>query len=92
MTDQGVMIPKGTRYGIYALRSKQEEITDHSSEGPQTNKEKDSWLIKEFRLKKSPFLQDPKHMEAALATLKKHWGVFSLDGAFGKTSLIEHHI
>ncbi len=31
-------------------------------------------------------------MEAALATLRKHWGVFSLDSAFGKTSLIEHHI
>ena len=31
-------------------------------------------------------------MKAALTTLRKHWSVFSLDGAFGRTSLIEHHI
>ncbi len=94
MTDQEVTIPKGTRYGIYALRSEEEEIsnTNHEEIKPHTDEEKDQWLIKEFRLRKSPFLQNPKNMEAALATLKKHWGVFSLDGAFGKTSLIEHHI
>ncbi len=94
MTDQEVTIPKGTRYGIYALRSEEEETTNTNNERerPQTNKEKDKWLIKEFRLQKSSFLRNPKHMEAALATLKKHWGVFSLNGAFGKTSLIKHHI
>ncbi len=92
MTDQEVTIPKGTRYGIYALRSKEEEATNNSGRGPQTYEEKDRWLIKEFRLKKSPFFQNPKRMEAALNSLRKHWGGFSLGGAFGKTSLIEHHI
>ena len=92
MTDQEVTIPKGTRYGIYALRSEEEETTNTNNGNDGTNKEKDKWLIREFCLQKSPFLQDPKRMEAALATLRKHWGVFSLDGAFGKTSLIKHHI
>ena len=76
------------------MRSEEEETTNTNNGGarPQTNEEKYKWLIKEFRLQKSPFLQNPKHMAAALATLKKHWDVFSLDGALGKTSLVEHHI
>ncbi len=58
MTDQEVTIPKGTRYGIHALRSKEQEITNNNDKRPQTNEEKDRGLIKEFRLKKSPFLQE----------------------------------
>ncbi len=30
-------------------------------------------------------------MKAALTTLRRHWSVFSLNGAFGRTSFIEHH-
>ncbi len=92
MTDQEVTIRKGTRYGVYTLRSEEGESSPPTNTGPQTDEEKDRWLNTEFRLKKSPFLQDPKCMKAALTTLPKHWSVFSLDGAFGRTSRFKHHI
>ncbi len=46
MTEQEITIPKGTRY---ALRNEEEApLPPHV--GPQTDEEKDRWLIREFRL------------------------------------------
>ena len=54
--------------------------------------EKTAWLRTEFRLDNSPWLRDKKDLAAALAMLLRHWEVFSTDGEFGKTCLIQHEI
>ena len=53
---------------------------------------KAAWLRAAFRLDDSPWLQTIPAMAQALALLLRFWPVFSLDGSFGKTDLIQHEI
>ena len=57
-----------------------------------TEGEKRQWLISQFELDKSPFLQTPGDLNKAVALLMEFWDLFSHDGSFGKTHLITHRI
>jgi transposase InsO family protein len=50
------------------------------------------WLREEFELDKSPWLTAEEDREEALQLLLKFKDVFSVDGSFGKTELIQHDI
>ena len=77
------------------------EVPPHSSK-PSTKpnlphsdwtlEEKTAWLRSEFKLDQSPWLKSKRDLAAALALLLRHWEVFSTDGEFGKTCLIQHEI
>lgn len=57
-----------------------------------TKKERRAWLAKEFRLHESPVLKTPDQLEKALDLLDNFYDIFSFDGSFGKTELLEHRI
>ena len=50
------------------------------------------FIITHFELDKSPFLKMQKDKERAAKLLLRFWTVFSFDGSFGATDLIEHKI
>jgi hypothetical protein len=57
-----------------------------------TEKDKREWLIRQFKLKASPFLQKPWQLKKAVDALLLYWDIFSHDGSYGKTSLIKHRV
>jgi hypothetical protein len=54
--------------------------------------EKQQWLQTEFKLHESPCLSGEGDVSRATALLLDFWDVFSLDGSYGKTDLIQHEI
>ena len=54
--------------------------------------ERRTWLIEQFKLKDSPFLQTPENLRDAVDALLVHWDLFSHDGSFGKTDVMTHRI
>ena len=101
-----VKLRAGTVYGTFAgVRILEDEVplpevaalSSPGPEGPEdktlaTDSQKREWLIKEFRLKASPFLRKPEEQEKAVRLLLRYWDVFSLHGEFGHTNLIQHEI
>ena len=64
-------------------------------EGPTNNQNKGrriSFLYHYYKCAKNPYLQDQKNLAAFLALLLRYWQVFSWDGSFGETHLLEHEI
>ena len=59
---------------------------------PKTDDEKLKWIFKEFRLSDSPCLKTKKDKDRAAALLLKYWDCLSVDGEFGKTTLMQHEI
>ncbi len=57
-----------------------------------TLRQKENWLVQQFRLDKSPFLQNPADLREAVGLLLDFWDFFSHDGTFGHTSLVQHRI
>ena len=49
-------------------------------------------VISSFRLRESPFLQQPDALAQATALLWKHKDTFTHDGSFGRTALLKHRI
>lgn len=58
----------------------------------EETEEKSKKLRETFRLRESPFLQDEKDLFQAEQLLLKYYDLFSFDGSFGKTDLIQHKI
>jgi len=56
------------------------------------DEEKREILLAELKLADSPFLKNPLELEKAFATLLPFWDLFSFDGSFGKTDLVQHQI
>ncbi len=52
--------------------------------------EKEAWLIRTFGLKSKPCLAKPKALKEAVGLLMKYWDLFSHDGSYGHTKLIQH--
>jgi len=78
-------------YGICVLNPKE----DRKEDGTRTIKDLDERaqiLIDKFQLRKSPCLKTTDDLARAVATLLKYWDLFSFDGSFGKTELIQHQI
>ena len=107
-THEPIRIPSGSRYGDLTTATPAHEIEDGENTGsiayiepPEAGKngadatdkvDKTSWLVKEFKILDNPLLADPKRRARAMKLLLKHASIFAVDGSFGRTSLLEHHI
>jgi hypothetical protein len=51
-----------------------------------------AWMLENFKLSTSPVLNTPQKVDRAVEFLEGYWDLYSIDGSFGKTNLIAHHI
>jgi hypothetical protein len=51
-----------------------------------------AWMLVNFKLSTSPVLNTPQKVDRAVVFLDGYWDLYSIDGSFGKTNLIEHRI
>jgi hypothetical protein len=51
-----------------------------------------AWMLENFKLSTSPVLNTPQKVDRAVEFLDGYWDLYSIDGSFGKTNLIEHRI
>jgi hypothetical protein len=51
-----------------------------------------TWMLENFKLLTSPVLDSPEKVERAVQFLDGYWDLYSIDGSFDKTNLIEHRI
>jgi hypothetical protein len=51
-----------------------------------------AWMLENFRLSTSPVLNTHQKVDRAVEFLDGYWDLYSIDGSFGKTILIEHQI
>jgi hypothetical protein len=51
-----------------------------------------AWMLENFKLSTSPVLNTLKKVDRAVEFLDGYWDLYSIDGSFGKTNLIEHCI
>jgi hypothetical protein len=76
-------------------KSKKIPEKDDFMVGPNTSKNRDQrldFLIRTFELKDNNCLKTNIEKAKAALLLLKHWEVFSFDGSFGKTDLLQHRI
>lgn len=98
-TDEEVTMPAGLRYGSWVdLEPRISTIgpsgtadPDPSQASTWNNDQKRAWLDKEFRFKDNAHMTTEQRRQA-LDLLLKYWEVFSVDGSFGCTDLVEHEI
>ncbi len=57
-----------------------------------TTQQKKAWLTETFKLKQQPCLQKKEDLDAATELLLRHWDLFSHDGSYGHTHLLQHRI
>jgi len=95
--DQEIRLPAGTPVGqlraaprIHLLRP----LGGTTLTKPAwTSDKRRKWLEEAFRLHENTLLQrHPDWREDLLKLLESHWAVYSTDGAFGKTPLVQHDI
>ena len=56
-------------------------------------KRRRQWLIDQFRINESPFIQGrPERLEKALTLLLNYYDLFSQGDKYGRTTLVEHEI
>jgi hypothetical protein len=51
-----------------------------------------AWMLENFKLSTSPVLNTPQKVDRAVEFLDGYWDLYSIDGSFCKTNLIEHRI
>ena len=51
-----------------------------------------AWMLENFKLSTSPVLNTPQKVDRAVEFLDGYCDLYSIDGSFGKTNLIEHRI
>jgi hypothetical protein len=49
-------------------------------------------MLENFKLSTSPILNTPQKVDRLVEFLDGYWDLYSIDGSFGKTNLIEHQI
>ena len=87
-----VELPKGKKVGEFLITEEEGSEVVEKESNHWTEEVKKEWLIKEFRLKDSPWLKKKEDLDAALKMLLRNWSIYSTDGSFGKTSLLQHEI
>ena len=96
MTAEEVTIPAGQKYGMFALLPAYPDpnkVNDAASQQKKWSRsKKEEWLAEEFELNKNPLLSSKDRMVQVLEMLCKHWEIYSTDGSFGRTELIQHDI
>ena len=90
--EEGVLVPKGLRFG---------EALDFKEDPPriaslgidaQSAERSDEWYIKEFSLDQAPALQRPEDLKRAIDLLREFDDLFSSNDDYGRTTLVEHEI
>ena len=100
-------LPKGC-YTMGHSESQAQRMADRAKEAAKARKglgiplprdpkecdlqEREDWVMEQFQLKKSPFLQNPEDLRQAVDVLVEFWDSFSHDGFYGKTHLLKHRI
>jgi hypothetical protein len=51
-----------------------------------------AWMLENFKLSTSPVLNTPQKVDRAVEFLDGYWDLYSIDGSFGKTNLLEHRM
>jgi hypothetical protein len=51
-----------------------------------------AWMLENFKLSTSPVLNTLQKVDRAVEFLDGYWDLYSIDGSFCKTNLIEHRI
>jgi hypothetical protein len=51
-----------------------------------------AWMLENFKLSTSHVLNTPQKVDKAVEFLDGYWDLYSIDGSFGKTNLLEHRI
>jgi hypothetical protein len=51
-----------------------------------------AWMLENVKLSTSPVFNTPQKVDRAVEFLDGYWDLYSIDGSFGKTNLIEHRI
>jgi hypothetical protein len=49
-------------------------------------------MLENFKLSTSPVPNTPQKVDRAVEFLDGYWDLYSIDGSFGKTNLLEHRI
>ena len=95
LSDHPVTLSKGQRWGIFSLSpeaTRTIELDGEVEDIEWTDRMKRNWLIREFKLDSRPKIRTKEQQEKVLEVLLRHWSIFSTDGNFGRTDLIEHEI
>lgn len=104
LTDEAVTIPQGMRYGDFCNEDWEvdgnqgvqicELSEEQHSEAPEkwSAAQKRNWVTEQFKLLENPVLKEPGRLKQAQECLVRHFAAFSINGEFGKTELIQHHI
>jgi len=73
--------------------AKQAKMVDLGKPASKCNRqERRKWILQQFKLAESPFLNTHEELEAAIDVLEEFWTSFSHDGSYGKTHLLKHRI
>ncbi len=70
-------------------KKKQKDGFDMKNASPS---QREAWLICTFGLKSKPCLTKPQGLRTAVDLLMKYWDLFSHDGSYGHTNLMQHCI
>ena len=73
-------------------RAQLKEEMSNSKFGKYTPDQQREFLVRCFRLDKSPFLRKSTELWKAAEFLRQYWPDFAWDGSYGTTPLLEHHI
>ena len=98
LTNKDVDVKEGTLFGKYHQQPSTETSLNHIGPRirPKWSKEsrlqKETWLVKEFRLKEAPWLQKHGVYDSALKLLVEYYDIMSHDDEYGKTHLVQHEI
>jgi hypothetical protein len=69
-----------------------EQTESKSDRSDWTKQQKCAWLQKQFKLNNNPCLPTLNDVKEATDLLLHYWDLFSHDGSFGQTHLVEHEI
>jgi hypothetical protein len=80
------------RIATIAPQQQQQSTQPPNQGGHKTLAQKKEWLLQQFQLQSSPFLQNPADCKRAIQLLLEFWDVFSHEGEYGKTTMVQHDI
>jgi hypothetical protein len=76
--------PKGSKES-----ERKPPLKDHETWSKEKRR---AWMLDNFKLSTSPVLNTPQKVDRAVEFLDGYWDLYSIDGSFEKTNLIEHRI
>jgi hypothetical protein len=80
---------KGTVPKNSKERGLKQPLKDHETWSKEKRR---AWMLENFKLSSSPVLNTPQKVDTAVEFLDWYWDLYSIDGSFEKTNLIEHCI